>query len=180
MKVLKIERVVNTLAGDDARRPLPDLSDHRSVAPPLGIISSRCVLTSRMRAPQYPACMWQQELIRGGRSPYVEQSFARVVVPSPSCCQENTQSKEALSRPACYCDILSYLDFRPWGIFSTGTHAAACNFMTPPIEALVSTRRSLCVRTIMYIGCIAKLDKNKISYWRTFRNIMIQLILYFT
>lgn len=50
-----------------------------------------------------------------------------------------------------YCDIPSYLDFRPWGIFSTGTHAAACNFVTPPIEALVSTScRPTCTRTIMY------------------------------
>lgn len=40
---------------------------------------------------------------------------------------------------ASYCNIPSYLDFRPWGIFSTGTHAAVCNFMTLPIEALVST-----------------------------------------
>lgn len=82
------------------------------------------------------------------RSPYVEQSFARVVSPSPSYYQESTQRGEAVPPGR---SIPSYLDFRPWGIFSTGTHAAACNFVTPPIEALVSTSyRPMCTRTIMY------------------------------
>lgn len=34
----------------------------------------------------------------------------------------------------------SYLDFRPWGIFSTGTHAASHKSMLLPSEALVSAR----------------------------------------
>jgi len=124
----------------------------------------------------HPACEHRvTRAARGGRSssrrdrsPYVEQSFARVVSPSPSCCQESTWGEEAI--PGCRGragrhadDVPSYLDFRPWGIFSTGTHAVARNLVTPPIEALVSTMPAhVCTyvrvyaRDYVHTGCIAR------------------------
>ena len=135
----------------------------------------------------HPAC--EHRVIRTARSdrssygscsPYVEQSFARVVSPSPSCYQGNTSHKEAISSSLHSLnqvgqltgDVPSYLDFRPWGIFSTGTHAAARNLATPPIEALMSRRRPMyvhlhpyvctCARTRLCTGCIMELHRRLI------------------
>lgn len=101
------------------------------------VTATRCVLTSRIRAPTYQGTMRRSEAnalslrcteFRAGclTEPLLIPGVHEL---SDGCFQRG------------YYDILSYLDFRPWGIFSTGTHAANGNTVTPPIEALVSTYR---------------------------------------
>lgn len=70
-----------------------------TVTPMCSVTSTWCVLTSRMRAPPYPGSTRRQELAGGGRSPYVEQSFARVVSPSPSWHQGSTRREQVAPLP---------------------------------------------------------------------------------